>query len=454
MINSMPASDSLPDLIREGLALQQQGQLAEAEACYRKILAIDRQHVDANHLLGVLKAQEGRTEEALGFIEAAAAAAPDAALILMNYGNLLSEVGRHQEALSRFDRALAIDPRLSSAWSNRGNTLNRLKRYDEAVASHERAIDLSPDDADALYNLGLSLHRQGQYDRANGQFDRALELRPGFVKASVARCIGELQVLYADEAEIDRRRSAYRVRLQALAHVADRNPGEFASAVDATPPFFLPYQGRNDRDLQRLYGTMVCRAMAAVAPPSQDHLAQPAAAGEQVRVGIVSGFFSAHSNWKIPIKGWLAQLDRRRFRLFGYYTGLVRDAETEVARAMFERFVQGPLHALRNAILADRPHVLIYPEIGMDPRSLQLAAQRLAPAQCNSWGHPVTSGFPTIDYYLSSDLMEPTDAESQYTEKLIRLPNLSIYYEPAEAAPASFSRENLGADRGVPTYWC
>ena len=179
----MTARDNLPDVIRQGLALQQQGQLAEAEACYRKILEIDRHHVDANHLLGVLKAQEGRTEEALGFIEAAAGAAPNATLILMNYGNILSEVGRHQEALSRFDRALAIDPQLSSVWSNRGNTLNRLKRYDEAVASHERAIDLSPNDADALYNLGLSLHRQGHYDRANAHFDRALELRPGFIKA-------------------------------------------------------------------------------------------------------------------------------------------------------------------------------------------------------------------------------------------------------------------------------
>ena len=452
----MTARDNLPDVIRQGLALQQQGQLAEAEACYRKILEIDRHHVDANHLLGVLKAQEGRTEEALGFIEAAAGAAPNATLILMNYGNILSEVGRHQEALSRFDRALAIDPQLSSVWSNRGNTLNRLKRYDEAVASHERAIDLSPNDADALYNLGLSLHRQGHYDRANAHFDRALELRPGFIKASVARCVGELHVLYTDESEIDRQRSAYRVRLQALAHVADRSPREFASAIDATPPFFLPYQGQNDRDLQRLYGAMVCRAMAAVAPPSQDQLAQPAAAGEQVRVGIVSGFFSAHSNWKIPIKGWLSQLDRRRFRLLGYHTGIAQDGETEVARSMFDRFVQGPLpvHALRNAILADRPHVLIYPEIGMDPRSLQLAAQRLAPAQCNSWGHPVTSGFPTIDYYLSSDLMEPADAESHYTEELVRLPNLSIYYEPVATVPVTIGRQDLGLRSQTPTYWC
>ena len=79
--------------------------------------------------------------------------------------------------------------------------------------------------------------------------------------------------------------------------------------------------------------------------------------------------------------------------------------------ALCERFVRGPLSldAWRQAILADAPHVIIYPEVGMDRVSAQLAAQRLAPVQCNAWGHPDTSGLPTLDYYLSSDLMEPPD---------------------------------------------
>ena len=41
--------------------------------------------------------------------------------------------------------------------------------------------------------------------------------------------------------------------------------------------------------------------------------------------------------------------------------------------------------------------------------------------------------------------MEPPEAQDYYTEKLVRLPNLSIYYEPAETesvdgAPASRDR--------------
>src|SRR5262249_24806576 len=121
-----------------------------------------------------------------------------------------------------------------------------------------------------------------------------------------------------------------------------------------------------------------------------------------------------------------------------------------------DRFVRGPLSIKRwrQAILDDAPHVLIYPEVGMDPVSTQLAAQRLAPVQCNSWGHPATSGFPTLDYFLSSELMEPPAAQDHYTERLVRLPNLSIYYEQLDLDPVSLSRADLGLHPTATVYWC
>jgi protein O-GlcNAc transferase len=156
------------------------------------------------------------------------------------------------------------------------------------------------------------------------------------------------------------------------------------------------------------------------------------------------------------MKGWLSQLDRQRFRVFGYHTGISQDAETQAAVALCDRFVQGPLSidGWRTEILADAPHILIYPEIGMDPIAASLAAQRLAAAQCNSWGHPDTSGFPTIDYFLSSDLMEPPNGQDHYTERLVRLPNLSVYCEPIKPPSASIVRQDLGLRSTTIVYWC
>jgi len=103
---------------------------------------------------------------------------------------------------------------------------------------------------------------------------------------------------------------------------------------------------------------------------------------------------------------------------------------------------------------SDRLHVLIFPEVGMDSMTVRLASLRLAPIQCTSWGHPDSSGLPTIDYYLSSDLMEPADAEDHYTEKLIRLPNLSIHYEPPSIKPAPADRAYFGLREGTILFLC
>jgi predicted O-linked N-acetylglucosamine transferase (SPINDLY family) len=45
-----------------------------------------------------------------------------------------------------------------------------------------------------------------------------------------------------------------------------------------------------------------------------------------------------------------------------------------------------------------------------------------------AWSHPVTSGLPTVSYFLSSALMEPPDGQEHYTERLIGLPGIGICY--------------------------
>jgi predicted O-linked N-acetylglucosamine transferase (SPINDLY family) len=90
----------------------------------------------------------------------------------------------------------------------------------------------------------------------------------------------------------------------------------------------------------------------------------------------------------------------------------------------------------------------------MDPTTIQLGCLRLAPIQITSWGHPETSGLPTIDYYLSSELMEPETAEDCYSETLIQLPNLSIHYTPLEIQPQQKTKAELGIKEEEIIFWC
>ena len=68
----------------------------------------------------------------------------------------------------------------------------------------------------------------------------------------------------------------------------------------------------------------------------------------------------------------------------------------------------------------------------MEPVLQILASLRLADIQCNTYGHPVTSGFKNIDYFFSSELMEKKDSQKNYSEKLINLPGIGIDYNHAD----------------------
>lgn len=72
--------------------------------------------------------------------------------------------------------------------------------------------------------------------------------------------------------------------------------------------------------------------------------------------------------------------------------------------------------------------VLFFTDIGMEPFSYTLAFSRLAPVQCVTVGHPVTTGIGTIDYFISGEALETEQADQHYTEQLIRLKVLPTYY--------------------------
>ena len=409
-----------------GNVLGAQGKFVQAAACFERAAVLKPDFADAHYNRGLALGNLGRFDDAAKCFQRALALNPQSALAHAALATTLRELGRRAEAVAHYRRTAALMPNFAGAHNNLANALMEVGQPEEALAHFDRAIALAPDFAPAHYNRGIALRGQSRFTEAAASFERAAAIKPDFLQAKLAACVARLPILYENEPEIAARRADYAACLRALRDEVERSasPGDLADAVGAHQPFYLAYQGENDRDLQAIYGAMVCRVMAARYGPAK--LPAPPEPGEAVRIAIVSGFFRHHSNWKIPIKGWLSQLDRRRFRLFGYYTAEEGDAETEAAAALCERFVRGPLalDAWRQAILADAPHVIIYPEVGMDRVSAQLAAQRLAPVQCNAWGHPDTSGFPTLDYYLSSDLMEPPDGAQHYTERLVRLPNL------------------------------
>lgn len=440
---------------RRGIALLAAQRLVEAEAELRQAIVLDPADAIAHNALGVTLLRQDRVDDAIASFTAAIAAGPAMAEAYSNLGHALHQGHRFAESEAACRAALAQRPDYADAYNNLGNALKGQNRLDEAVACYRRAVDLNPGLADAHFNLAPTLTELGRADEAIAAYRAAMAVPACYAKARFGACMAQLPILCADDAESERRHAAYASELTALESdvLRLRDSVDFSDAVGAHQPFYLAYHGRNECALQRRYGELVCGIMAARFPPPERVLAAP---DEPVRIGIVSGYFLHHSVWKIPLRGWLWQLDRRRFRVFGYHTSSRTDDATETAARLCDRFAHGAksLVGWRETILNDAPHVLLYPEIGMDPVAGQLAAQRLAPVQCTTLGHPITSGMPTIDYFLTADLMEPDDDASQYTETLVRLPNLSVFYEPLDVPPTTVTRAELGLRPDATVYWC
>ncbi|MDY7020543.1 MAG: tetratricopeptide repeat protein [Cyanobacteriota bacterium] len=444
-----------------GCLWQQQDRLEAAIKSHQQVLKFKPSFFQAYNQLGIIFQQQGEFEKSAQFYQQALKLNPNFADAYNNLGNLFKAQGKFEEAIQVYQKAIHLQPNLAQTYSNLGNVLKEQNKLKEAVESYQKAIDLNPNLAEVYRNLAAILRRQGKVEESIEYYQHAFQLNPELYEADLGTCISQLAIIYTDLEDIQQGRSQYQNCLQDLTNryqnLSPKQQAKAASAVGSLQPFYLAYQGLNDRPLQQIYGQIIHQLMSSRYPQFSQPISNlKVVENEKIRVGFVSGFFCHHSNWKIPIKGWVENLDSEKFELFGYYTNLKQDDCTEVAQKAFNTFVKGPLLLEQwcKIIQRDRLHVLIFPEFGMDSITLQLGCLRLAPIQMTSWGHPETSGLPTIDYYLSSDLMEPDNAQDQYTEKLVRLPNLSIHYTPLNISPITRTKAEIGLRENEVMFWC
>jgi predicted O-linked N-acetylglucosamine transferase (SPINDLY family) len=413
-----------------GVALQDQGKLAEAAASYERALRHRPTHVEAHSNLGNTLQAQGKPEQAMACYRRAIALKPDFAQAHSNLGNVLKLQGRSAEALDCYDRALALKPDYGEAHGNRGIVLLEQGKLDEALAAFERALAHQPHNAEAHSNLGRALTEQGKRDRALACYQRALALKPDYAGARLDLAIAVIPVFADSAAESSAVERQFSQSLDELGAWNAANPGKLGRSVGSNQPFYLAYRPFDVTALLSRYGDLVAGAAADFWQPiSDDRRVEPPR--DRIRIGVVSGQVRQHPVWDVVLRGIIDHIDRRQFEIFLYHTSAIADAETLRARNQVDRFVQGPkpTRGWLDEIAQDRPDVLFYPEVGMDPATCALAALRLAPLQVAGWGHPVTTGLPSMDLFLSGELLEAAAADRHYREQLVRLPGTGVCTE-------------------------
>jgi Flp pilus assembly protein TadD len=164
--------------LERAIACHRGGKLVEAEALYRRTLKEEPRNPDAHHLLGCLRLQEGRSDEAIRLIREATDASPMTALFHESLAEAYHKRGQLENATSECLLALRLNGSLHKPLNLLG--LIHLDRceYEEALALFSKALAAKVPYVEAMINMAATLNRTGDHGLAKNYCELALKLQP------------------------------------------------------------------------------------------------------------------------------------------------------------------------------------------------------------------------------------------------------------------------------------
>lgn len=434
-----------------GVVYGAQQRYDDAEASYRRALELRPTYVEALNNLGNALRDQNRLADSIPYYQRALDLAPGFAAAHNNLGIALVNSGQTDEGIACYQRALRLQPDYAEAVNNLANAVRDLGRLDEAVDHYRRALQLQPDSAEIQCNLGVGLRRLGELPEAVGYFRRAIVLQPSSTKihyhlASALVEQGQLNSAvkcFRHVARLDPRQSLWRMLAALVCPTVFLDRDEMAAywqslsdeiaavrredfSIDfneftniaAAAPFNLQFFERCIRGLKEDYAALFTAKLdAAYRSTWVDSWRGPTG---RPRVGFVvtedhEGIFLK------SLRGVIERISAKDFELVVFCSARGESRlQTTIARDDL-RLVRLPSRFERIVETIDEAHcdLLYYWEVGTDTFNYFLPFLRLAPIQFTSWGIQVTSGIPSLDYYVSNEHVEPPDAHAHYTERLV-----------------------------------
>lgn len=361
------------------------------------------------------------------------------------------------EQIYQLSPDLKLEHKLSSVYLNLANLLMAQYQYEKVIKLLEQALNYCPDNQDLYLALVRVLKINGQAKEAIFYCEKALKLNPNHLILQWEN-FNILPILYNSQEEISFYRSRFTEELdKILNNISLKTELDKKIALQLcslNTNFYLQYQGKDDFTLQQKYGKLIKKILKANYPDVPEINREINKEGK-IKLGFISCHFRDHNgaNWAL---GWLKYLDKEKFDITCYYLENIEDELTQEFKKYSHKFYahQGDLEQLIKIIIDDRIDIIIYTDIGMKPEITKLASFRLAPIQCVTLGHPITSGLETIDYYISRELMEGKNAQKYYTEKLLLLKNIGICLSEIKLPSSPKPRQEFNLQEENIVYLC
>lgn len=445
-----------------GVAYQNSNEVDLAIKSYEREVNIRPDASLSLNNLGLMYSEKGRLRDAKGCFERLVKREPENVSLLLNLAQCLYKLKETGRAVEVYERITDLRPELVEALNHLGACYNRLGRYEEAMNCFQSVLNKETDHYEAQFNLANTYQEQDRIDEALSIYKRIKDMKPSplyyinyynalmkcglyadaqalisegserFSESTEQHVVSHLTLprIYTDEEHIKKTREKFSDGLAALWNKYERGQipdAELLEVLDQRNNFPLSYQGEDDKKLLSDYGELHSQLVDKLEPQRGRERVFHFNNHKRIRVAYISPNFRNHTVSKI-MSGFVKYADRTRFEVFTYYIGPKIENFTNWFQRDSEHFyhLNMSMDDIEKRTMHDEIDILFLADIGMSPIMSALAARRLAPVQCTTWNHPVTSGYPNIDYFVSSESMEPKNSNAFYSEKLIMLKGIGI----------------------------
>jgi predicted O-linked N-acetylglucosamine transferase (SPINDLY family) len=439
------------------------GDREAAVEAFRRALSLDPGFAEVEANLGTLLTEMGRPREALPHLERALAARPGAGGILSSLANAQTALGARTESVALYRRAIVADPAFPHAYSNLGALLTQLGQFDEAEGMCTQALSLKPDFAEAWVNYGHLLAAMQRIGEAEAAFRRAIAVDPGqnAARTGLALLLAEngqpeaaadqyraiadqdpvnsdhlARAIYAD-AMICRWDSFYETGLERLAR-ADFG----GDPTKAASPFLVLALIDDPASQRRAAEALVAKETGGMTAPAP--FVSPRTRNGRIRVGYFSADFHGHATMYLMARLFEVH-DRAAFEFHAFSFG-PRDEH-----GMRDRMMQGVEHFHDVGVMSPEEIARHARALGIDiavdlkgftrDSRARIFLNRAAPIQVNYLGYPGTCGSDAWDYIIADRSIVPEEAEADYAERLVLLPDSYQVNDDRRAiSPRAFTR--------------
>lgn len=470
-----------------GVAIAEQGRMAEAIAPMQKVVQLEPKDAEAHRNLATALKELGQIKSAEAHFRKSIALNSQDALACMSLGKILNEQFNFIEAEKLCRKAIMLSYDFPEAHDQLGIALLGQKKLIDAESSFRAAILLKPDMADAHNNLGITLNEQIRYAEAESSYTQALKLNPVFTNAfmNLAKNFSDqekytqAEIAYRKALDIDPKHSLSLTGLGLALHLQRKEEEaravlEQALALDSQLPEALNTLGNVHKELGNtqialdyyrkaidikpeftfVYSNLLLIAgyhaklppeqllqeakqfgayvSARVKNPYTRWLCQLPDGNTKLRIGFVSGDLKRHAV-AFFLEGLLRHFDKTKIELIAYTTQPKEDEVTALIKPHFLKWqaIYGKNDKdAAEIIYQDAPHILFDLSGHTAYNRLPMFAHKPAPIQVTWAGYPATTGMTEMDYILADPYLVPVGEEHPFVEQVWRLPEVAGCFAP------------------------